>query len=77
MNEKEQLIQILNAVKPGIDYGQEQHLVSEHILTSFDIVMLVAQINEAFSIELTPLDLEPENFDSVDALLTLIKSKEA
>jgi acyl carrier protein len=37
----------------------------------------VAQINEAFSIELTPLDLEPENFDSVDALLTLIKSKEA
>jgi len=77
MNEKEQLLAVLSAVKPGVDYEKEQHLVSDHILTSFDIVMLVAQINEAFSIELTPLDLEPENFDNVEALLTLIKSKEA
>jgi len=76
MNEKEQLIEVLNAVKPGIDYEKEQHLVTDHILTSFDIVMLVAQINEAFSIELTPLDLErPENFEQCRGVLTLIKSQ--
>ena len=38
------LLDILNDVKSGIDYEKEQHLVSEQILTSMEIVMLLMNL---------------------------------
>ena len=67
------LLDILNDVKSGIDYEKEQHLVSEQILTSMEIVMLIMKISDEFDITISPLgSLLPENFESLDAILKLI-----
>ena len=66
------LLDILNDVKSGIDYEKEQHPVSEQILTSMEIVMLIMKISDEFDITISPLDIVPENFESLDAILKLI-----
>ena len=66
------LLDILNDVKWGIYYEKEQHLVSEQILTSMEIVMLIMKISDEFDITISPLDIVPENFESLDAILKLI-----
>ena len=66
------LLDILNDVKSGIDYEKEQHLVIEQNLTSMEIVMLIMKISDEFYITISPLDIVPENFESLDAILKLI-----
>lgn len=70
----EQLLEILNSVKPGVDYENESDLTK--VLDSLTIVMLVARINDEFDIEITPMELIPENFKTVETIYALIKSLE-
>lgn len=69
---KEQLMEILKDLRPEVDFESEIALITDGILDSFDIVSLVAQINSEFDITIGVEELEPENFDSVDAMLALI-----
>ncbi len=69
----EDIIEILNEVKPGVDFNKEKNLVEEEILDSFDIVNLVAKLDEKFDIEITPADLVPENFSSAEAIKELVE----
>ena len=72
----DKLIKILEGIKPGIDYKKETHLVTDGILTSFDIVTLIANLTDEYDIEITVKDIIPTNFESVDSILKLIASKE-
>jgi acyl carrier protein len=69
MNE---LLNILSDVRPDVDFSQTELLVEDGILDSFDIVMLVGELNEAYEIKIGVEDLVPENFNSVDAIMNLI-----
>lgn len=71
---KEQLLKILSAHRPDVDFENETALVTDGILDSFDIVSLVAELNSEFDIIIGVDDLEPENFDTVDAMAELISS---
>lgn len=72
----EELIKILNNIKPGVDFEKEDNLIEDEILTSFDIVSLVTKLNDEFDIEISPVDIVPENFESVDAIMKLIEKLE-
>ena len=69
---KEQLMKILNELRPDVDFENETALVTDGILDSFDIVSLVGEINAEFDVTIGVDDLEPENFDTVDAMVELI-----
>lgn len=68
----ERLIAILEEMKPGVDFRTEQHLISGKILDSLKIVQLVGELNDEFDIEITPIDIVPENFESADAIYAMI-----
>lgn len=68
-----EVIDVLNEVKKGVDYEKEEHLISDGILSSFDIVMLVSLLNEKFDVEITVMDIVPENFESVKDIKALIE----
>lgn len=70
---RETLMDILMEVRPDVDFEQETGLIADGILESFDIVSLVAELSDAFDITVRPKDLIPENFNSVDAMLCMIK----
>jgi len=69
----EELFEILEELRPDVDFEAETALVTNGILDSFDIVSLVAELNDAFDIEIKPNNLIPENFNSAQALWALIE----
>lgn len=68
----ERLLEILEEIKPGIDFKNEKALISDGILESFDIISLVASLNDEFDISIEISDLVPENFETVEAINNLI-----
>ena len=70
MNE---LMNILEELRPDVDFENETGLIDNGILDSFDIVSLVGELNEAFDIEISPNDLIPENFNSAEAMFALVE----
>ena len=70
------IIKILEQIKPGVDFNTEENLIEEEVLDSFDIVTLVAKLNEEFDIEITPADFIPENFNSAEKIYELVKRLE-
>lgn len=67
-----EIIEVLNEVKEGIDYANEKHLITDGLITSFDLVMLISLLNERFDIEITVVDVVPENFESVETIEALV-----
>jgi acyl carrier protein len=68
------LLEILEELKPDVDFETEKGLIDNAILDSFDIVQLVQNLNEEFDIEITPKDIVPENFNSAESLQKMVES---
>lgn len=69
---KEQIIEILEQIKGGIDYEKAESLIDDKLLDSFDIISLIGELTESFDVEIGVDDMLPENFNSVDAMCGLI-----
>lgn len=72
----EELIKVLEEIKPGVDFSQNEHLIDEEVLDSFDIISIVSAIREEFDVQITAADILPENFNSTKALYALIERLE-
>ena len=69
MNE---LLDILKDLKLGVDFENEKNLIDDRILDSLDVMNLTVELNDEFDIEITPLDILPENFQSIETIYQLI-----
>lgn len=66
-------MRILFELSSDIDFETEDALIDGGMLDSFDIVTLVAEIDDAFGIEIPAEALIPENFNSAKAIFALIQ----
>ena len=69
----DELMELLEGIRPDIDFEKEKALVTDRLLESFDIINLVSEINDEFDVKIKPADLVPENFDSVEAMWEMIE----
>ena len=74
---REKLLEILNNVNDGVEYEEETSLIDDHLIDSFGLITIVAEIEVEFDVKITPTDMLPENFNSVDAMLQMIERKKA
>lgn len=72
----EELLEILEDLHPEVDFGTCEGLIDDKILDSFDIVSVIAEINERFDVTITADKITPENFNSAKALYALIQRLE-
>lgn len=70
---KEKVMDILMDLRPDVDFENETKLIANSILESFDIMSLVAELEDEFDIKVKPKDLVAENFNSVDAMVTMLQ----
>lgn len=68
----DKVIEILAELHPGVDFGAEQHLIDDGILDSLEIMSLVVALNDEFDVEIPPLEIVPENFQSAEAIFKLV-----
>ena len=73
MNEMQKLLEILRDVNEDVDFENETALVDEGYIDSFDINMIIAALDEAYDIQIEVGDIEPENFNSAEAILATVK----
>lgn len=69
----EKILEILTSIRGDVDFANETKLIDDGILDSFDIVSIVGELCDAYDITITADDLEPENFNSVAAMLALVE----
>ena len=70
---REQIIEILTEICPGVDFEQETALIDDGLIDSLDIVAVVTDLMDTIDVQLGVDDLTPENFNSVDAICQLIE----
>lgn len=68
----EELKAILQELHEDVDFEQEEALIDDGILDSFDIVTLVAEIDARLGAVIPAEALIPENFNSLGAIWDLI-----
>ena len=67
----EALMEVLAALKPEIDFDREKELIDDGLLESFDVITLIAEIEEQFGIEIPAEEIVPENFNSAEGIWKL------
>ena len=72
----DELIEILESINPDADYETCDTLVDDGILTSFEVVMLVTQIEDNFDVKIPPVKIVPENFNSAASIWAMIRDLE-
>ena len=68
----EELLEILEDISPDVDFETEEALVDDQLLSSFEIISIISELNEHYGITLTPAEIIPENFNSARALWEMI-----
>ena len=68
----EKLLEILEGIESGVDYKNCTTLVDDVYLDSLSIISLVAEIEEAFDVQIPTVEIVPDNFNSAEALWNLI-----
>lgn len=69
---KNKIFETLSNIRPEIDFRNSINFISEGYLDSFDIVSLVASLDEEFDISIDGIDILPENFETIDSIIVLV-----
>ena len=66
------ILEILTELHPDVDFGSHTKLIDENVIDSFDIITLVAEINDRLGCTIPPEELVPENFNSYIKIRALV-----
>lgn len=69
----DKLIEILEDIKPDVDYANCENLIDGHYLDSLSIISLVAEIEDEFDVTVPAVEIVPKNFNSVKAMWSMIE----
>lgn len=72
---RERVISLLTDLHPEYDFTENVNFFEEGYLDSFDLVSLIALFEDEFNIKINGEDVIPENFESIDKMLSMIQSK--
>lgn len=71
----EELLAILEETKPGFEFKGRTDLVDSGDLDSFDVITVVAEINNEFDINFPVEKIVPEVFNSVEGIYAVIQKE--
>lgn len=69
---KDKIKEVILSVNPGIDVEDPDLNIAED-MDSMDVIALIAELEDAFDIEITMEEKSEENFSSIDALAKMIE----
>ena len=69
----EDFITLLEDVRDDIDFANVTDLVDGKLLSSFDIIQIIAAIDDEYDIAIPATEIIPANFNSAKAMYELIE----
>ena len=70
----EELLKILVEIRPDVDFENETALIDDGILDSFDVVSIISELDDAFGVQIRITELDPDNFNSLESIWSLVQS---
>lgn len=70
---KGKILAMLKELQPTCDFEGGEDFIEAGYLGSFDIVQLVADMEDEFGVLVDGLDIVPENFGSLEAMAALVE----
>ena len=70
------LLEILQEMHDDVDFLTHETLIDDNVIDSFDIITLIAEIDDRIGVTIPAEDLIPENFNSYSAIAALVKRLE-
>jgi len=72
-NEMEELVKLLSETIEGVDFENEERLMTDKVISSIDLTEIIAEIEDHYDIEIDMEYMVPENFESAKAMLNMIE----
>lgn len=66
------VLEMLAGVRDDIDFENEDKLIDNKILDSFDILSVISAIDDEFDIAVPAKDIVPDNFNSAESIYEMI-----
>ena len=73
----EKLLEILKGIRPDVDFENEDALIDDGILDSFDVVSIISELDDEFGVQVKINELDPENFNSVESIWEMVQKLQA
>ena len=70
---KEKVLEILQDIRPEVDFNDSEDFIEDGYLDSFDMVALVSNLDKTFGISILGEDIIPENFANIEAIENIVK----
>lgn len=68
----DRLYEILEDIRPDVDFRNIKSLVTSSYIDSFDIVTIISYIEDEYSIGIPVEEMRAKNFDSAEAIMEMI-----
>lgn len=69
----ESIVEIVRSVRPEIDFSRGEDVELYGVLDSFDVILIVEEIEDKFGVLVDAESVVPENFTSVKTLKNLVQ----
>lgn len=70
---RDRILEVLRSVREDGDFEHSEDFIEDGLLDSFEIVNLVSELEDEFSIEMRGADIVPEHFVNLDAVEELVE----
>jgi acyl carrier protein len=65
--------EILKEIRPEFDFTASQDFVGDGMLDSYDIITLVSDLDKAYGISISGVDIVPEYFQNIASIQKLLQ----
>jgi acyl carrier protein len=73
----EKILEILQKLRPEEDFTSSNNFIEDGLLDSFDIINLVTDLDQTFLISIDGVDIIPDNFKNISAIIALLQKNGA
>ena len=68
----DKILDILNEIHPEFNYENSSDFIEDALLDSYDVIELVARLEEVYEIQIDGMDILPEYFCDLEAIKRII-----
>lgn len=68
----EKLLELLQGIRPDVDFKNETALIDDGILDSMDVVSIISELDDEFGVQVRINELDPDNFNSMQSIWELV-----
>ena len=66
------IAEILNGIRPEFDFTTSDDFIRDGMLDSFDVMMLVSELDKTFGVSIDGMAIVPENFRSIESIQAIL-----